>query len=319
MSGINTTSLNIENKEGLFFVGQKYSEVSDERLKSVFEDLDLDGNKELSKEELEAFENYLKLKDENYAKRQKLDEIKKKSNTPLFAGGISGLIGGIAGAVSVNGMMKGIYNLTKGSSNWFNKSFFKEVVTNHYATFSSKNSVEGDFLYSTREIVGTPLKNGLLIAGGILAAGLAGYGIYKYFSNKSFVNDSKLEAKKLLSELDKDDANIQKLDEQYKHINIQEETLQRLNKQKTDNYTMDDALKTIGAVNLLFMMMDDDIKRQKAKENENMNYYNNRKDNDYNNDYQGNRCNEDAQGNRCNYDTNNCEEKVSDYWKSPEG
>ena len=65
------------------------------------------------------------------------------------------------------------------------------------------------------------------------------------------------------------------MDAQYKNINIQKESLQKINEQKSDDYTMEDALETIGYTNIIFMMMDDDLKRQKAEEEKYEEYYKN--------------------------------------------
>lgn len=235
---------------------------------TTFKALDLNGDKELSIDEMNNFEKYLKLKDENYKKHQQLDDAKWNANKPLFAGGISGIIVGITGIITGNKIMKGIYNATKGSPNWFNKTFFKKVVTEHFATATTKNHCMGDYLYSTSKIVGTPLKNKLVLTGGVLLAGLAGYGIYKLVSKLSSKKEAKQEIEKLSAELEKEDAQIKKLDAQYKSLNVQNETIQKIKEQIPDNYTMDDALKTIGIANLIFMMMDDDLKRQKEKEME---------------------------------------------------
>ena len=301
MNGVNSANLKtIDNKDTLFKVGQKYSEIEDERLKPIFENLDLNGDKELSKNEIDAFKNYLKLKDENYKKHQQFDKAKWNANKPLYASGISGILGGIAGILTGNKIMKSIYNATDGSPNWFNKTFFKEVVTKHFVTGSSKNHCIGDYLYSTSEVVGTPIKNKLVLVGGFLLAGLAGYGIYKLVSKLSSVQEGKQEKEKLSAELEKEDAQIKKLDAQYKNINIQKESLQKINEQKSDNYTMDDAIETIGFSNIIFMMMDDDMKRQKAAEEERYKKYykNNIEQSQYNRDH--------------NISTNWAEEKVHD-------
>lgn len=265
MGGINAASFNTTDNKQLFSVGQKYAKIDDNQ-KPIFEDLDLNNDKQLSQNEIDAFYDYLKKKDENNIKHQKLAEIKRKANTPWYTGGITGLIAGTAGVIAGNKAIKGIYDMTNGADNWFNKTFIKKTLIDHFAKFSGKNACEGDWLYSEIKLSGTPIAKALLAAGGILLAGAAGYGIYKYFSNKAFVKESQKEADKLAAELDKDDAQIRKLDEQYKHLNIQEETLQKIKEQKQGDFTWDDAMKTITITNLMLMMMDDDMKRRKDAE-----------------------------------------------------
>lgn len=102
MARIESTGYQAANNNEICCVGKKYNDIKDERLKLIFGDIDLNDDKQLSKDEIDAFYNYLNLKDRNYKKHQKLDEAKSDTNKPWIFGGISGVIGGIAGAIAEN-------------------------------------------------------------------------------------------------------------------------------------------------------------------------------------------------------------------------
>lgn len=118
-----------------------------------------------------------------------------------------------------------------------------------------------------------PLKKALIWGGGIVAAGLVGYGVYKLVSKLQSVKEGKKESGRLSAELEQEDMQIKKLDEQYKHVNSNEEIVQDINTQKSGDYTMEDVRKTIGTANIFFMLMDDDKKRKEYEEKMNEEYH----------------------------------------------
>lgn len=229
--GLSDIDGNIITKKEIDFTADKsIDDVPEKKFKTMFRDLDLDKNGKLSQSEIDAYKNYLKLRDENCKKHQRYDDASSNAALPTITGIVSGLIGGVVGAVISNkglSMLMEYLSPTKIYGASCNDLFPGIIAKTKQYVFEN-----GDLLVGTTPLKNKMLKaiqhaeydtpkNSLIALGGVALGLLAGYGAYKYVSNLSSTKNNKCEAEQLRKELERDDAEIKKLDEQYKHIGYQ--------------------------------------------------------------------------------------------------
>ena len=249
-----------QNEQYVLRANLKYNEKTDSRIRAIFEDIDLNKDKVISQGEIDAYKQYLQLKETNDKKREALCSVKTKANLPCTLGIGAGLIGGMAGAVGSHSILKKIGG----------KALFKENIVEHFATGDSKNYFKGDYLYSSVEYISTPLKKALTWGGAIVATGLIGYGIYKLISKSSRVNEAKKEVAKRETEIALENAQIEKLDKQYENVNA---AIKKAKAQGNSDLSSEEALEALFFTNMLFMMADDDAKRKQKDEEDYEDYY----------------------------------------------
>lgn len=249
-----------QNEQYVLRANLKYNEKTDSRIRAIFEDIDLNKDKVISQGEIDAYKQYLQLKETNDKKREALCSVKTKANLPWTLGIGAGLIGGMAGAVGSHSILKKIGG----------KALFKENIVEHFATGDSKNYFKGDYLYSSVEYISTPLKKALTWGGAIVATGLIGYGIYKLISKSSRVNEAKKEVAKRETEIALENAQIEKLDKQYENVNA---AIKKAKAQGNSDLSSEEALEALFFTNILFMMADDDAKRKQKDEEDYEDYY----------------------------------------------
>lgn len=253
--------------------GQEYDDKTNKKLRTVFKNLDLNNDKKISEEEICAYEDYLQLKELNNKKHEELNAFKSRANAPIKAGACAGIAGFATGAISSNALLKGILKRTSEGS-WFNKAFFKEIVTEHFATCDSKNYSIGDHLYTSSEYVGTSLKKGTVIATGVILAGLLGYNIYKLVAKSSKVQEAKQEVAQRKADMEQENVQVKNLDRQYTNINTVRSELQQAEQQKGEELTKEEVMGILFFSTIQYMMESErEMERKQRDEEDYGDYY----------------------------------------------
>ena len=270
MSGIASARCQTTNQNEQYFLraGQKYDNKTDRRIRAIFEGIDLNRDKEISQEEIDAYEDYLQLKEKNKQRHSEIDPVIAKSNAPIGAaigGTVAGLVGG---AVSTNAIINKISSLSPKEC-LFDRIFFKKVTEIRHVCYDVGKHWD-DYTETITNWVSSPFKKAVVIAGGVALAGLAGYGLYKLVSRSSKVQAAKEEAPKLKAEIKPEDKQIAQLDRQYRSVN---EAIERVKEQSNEDLSTEEAFEIVAVTGLFLMMADDDLKRQQREEEEYSDYY----------------------------------------------
>lgn len=195
-------------------------------VRSAYRDIDTNGDSKVSKKEIEEYNNYLALKENNNKKKNELNEAQAIYNDKKHMSIVGGAIGGFLGGIVSANMASSIANTA------YSNLFYKDVWQKNITPFEKKimnalkthwtETKEGPCMKGPSEITidhfeTGPLKKAMAWGGGILAAGLIGYGVYKLISKIIKTNEAKNDVEKLNNEIIQNDMTINQLNKIYEH------------------------------------------------------------------------------------------------------